>query len=266
MARMMNARPAASKPRYDARVTDPVRTRRALPDEVAASIQARILDGTLAPGELLPPERELATQLRVNRSSVREALKKLEQLRLVDIQRGSGTRVKEAEHASFDVVFPMLLLGGQPNPSRIRDLLELREALLAGVLRLALERAGDSELELGVKSTRRAAGVELSDEEFLDALRELPVMFARMTHNQVILILANSVARFLSAGSQQRERIQVAAERPKLRPLLQRLALAVAARDAETAERAARELARRVGRLIEAAITPAKVDPPQPAR
>lgn len=262
----MNVRPAASKPRYDARVTDPARTRRALSDEVAASIQARILDGSLAPGELLPPERELATQLRVNRSSVREALKKLEQLRLVDIQRGSGTRVKEAEHASFDVVFPMLLEGGQPNVPRIRDLLELREALLGSVLRLALERAGDAELDLGVKSVRHAGGLELSDDEFLDALRELPVMFARMTHNQVMLILANSVTRFLATGSQQRQRIEVAAERPKLRPLLQRLALAVGARDAETAERAGRELARRVARLIEAAITPPKVDPPHSAR
>ncbi|MGH9884465.1 MAG: FadR/GntR family transcriptional regulator, partial [bacterium] len=266
MARMMNVRPAAIKPRYDARVTDPVRTRRALSDEVAASIQARILDGTLAPGELLPPERELATQLRVNRSSVREALKKLEQLRLVEIQRGSGTRVREAEHASFDVVFPMLLEGGKPNAPRIRDLLELREVLLAGVLRLALERAGDAELELGVKCARRAAGLELSDGEFIDALRELPVMFARMTHNAVLLILANSVTRFLAAGSLRRERIEVASERPKLRPLLQRLALAVAARDADTAERAGRELQRRVSRLIEAAIAPVEVDPPHPAR
>jgi DNA-binding FadR family transcriptional regulator len=266
MARMMNARPAAIKPRYDARVSDPVRTRRALPDEVAASIQARILDGTLAPGELLPPERELATQLRVNRSSVREALKKLEQLRLVEIHRGSGTRVLEPQHASFDVVYPMLLEGGRPNVPRIRDLLELREALLASVLRLALERAGDAELELGVKSARRAAGPELSDDEFLDALRELPVMFARMTHNHVLMILANSVTRFLAAGSLRRERIEVAAERSKLRPLLQRLALAVAARDADTAERAGRELQRRIARLIEAAIAPAKVDPSHPAR
>lgn len=263
---MMNVRTAAIKPRYDAPVTDPLRTRRALPDEVAAGIQARILDGSLAPGALLPPERELASQLRVNRSSVREALKKLEQLRLVDIQRGSGTRVKEAEHASFDVVFPMLLDGGAPNVQRIRDLLELREALLAGVLRLALERASDADLELGVTSARRAAGLELSDDEFLDALRELPVVFARMTHNQVLLILANSVARFLAAGSLRRELYEITAERPKLRSLLQRLALAVAARDADTAERAARELQRRVAKQIEAAITRAAVDPSHPAR
>jgi GntR family transcriptional repressor for pyruvate dehydrogenase complex len=245
-------------------VTASPKTRRALPDEVAARIQAQILDGSFAPGDRLPPERELATQLRVNRSSVREALKKLEQLRLVDIQRGSGTRVKEAEQASFDVVFPMLLAGGQPNVKRIRDLLELREALLASVLRLALERAGDAELELGVSSARRAAGAELSDDEFLEALRELPVMFARMTHNQVLLILANSVARFLAAGSLQRGGSRSRRSASSGRCCAARARGGRARR--RHRERAGRELARRLGRRLEAAIAPAKVDPSQPAR
>jgi GntR family transcriptional repressor for pyruvate dehydrogenase complex len=48
--------------------------RRLLPEEVAAQIQAKILDGSFAPGDRLPPERTLASQLHVNRSSVREAL------------------------------------------------------------------------------------------------------------------------------------------------------------------------------------------------
>ena len=51
-----------------------------LPDAVADQIQTKILNGTIRAGDRLPPERELALQLGVNRSSVREALKKLEQL------------------------------------------------------------------------------------------------------------------------------------------------------------------------------------------
>jgi GntR family transcriptional repressor for pyruvate dehydrogenase complex len=50
--------------------------RTVLRDEVAERIQSKILSGALRPGDRLPPERELAERLRVNRSSVREALKK----------------------------------------------------------------------------------------------------------------------------------------------------------------------------------------------
>ena len=135
----------------------------------------------------------------MNRSSVREALKKLEQLRLVEIQRGSGARVQDAEHASFEIV-PALLGDGRPNPARVRDLLELREVLLPGLLRLALERASDAELEACVAQLCAAPrAVEHSDDEFLaDLSRAARSRFARMTHNRVILILAHSVTRFLS--------------------------------------------------------------------
>ena len=103
--------------------------RRLLPSEVAAQIRAKILDGSFAPGDRLPPERELASQLHVNRSSIREALKKLEELRLVDIQQGSGTRVRATEQASFELVFTMVFPAGPENVHWIRELLELREVL-----------------------------------------------------------------------------------------------------------------------------------------
>lgn len=239
---MMNVAPVRIKPR------------RPLPDEVAAQIQAKILDGSLSPGERLPAERELATTLRVNRSSVREALKKLEQLRLVSIQRGSGARVQDAQHASFEIVCSMLVEGDQPNPARIRELLELRDVLLPGVLQLALERASDAELETCVASLRQVGSLERSDEEFLDSLHELQVTFARMTHNRVLVILANSVKRFLAGRGPRSDPGSLVAERQKLRPLLQRLGVAISARDTETAGRAGRDLLRRSTKLVETGI------------
>ncbi len=230
--------------------------RRPIPDEVASRIQAKILDGSFAAGERLPAERELASQLRVNRSSVREGLKKLEQLRLVDIQRGSGAHVQDSQHASFEIVREMLSDAGRPNLARIRDLLELREVIFPGLLRLALERASDAELESCVELMRRAAAQELSDGEFLDALGALPVVLARMTHNRVLVILSNSVMRFLAERGPRRELSDQNADRRKLRTLLQRLAVAVAARDAETAARSGRELLRRLTKLLEAGFRP----------
>ncbi|MGY1813378.1 FadR/GntR family transcriptional regulator [Blastococcus sp. SYSU D00820] len=62
-------------------------------DTVASRLERQILDGTLAPGDRLPPERELAESLGVSRGSVREALRDLAVRGLVDRTRGRGTTV-----------------------------------------------------------------------------------------------------------------------------------------------------------------------------
>ncbi len=221
------------------------RPRIPLPDEVVSMIRRKILDGSFAPGERLPAERDLAASLRVNRSSVREALRKLEELRLVEIQRGSGARVRDAEHASFEIVSPLLLEGGERGLARIRELHELREVLLPGLLQLALRRASDAELESCVASLRDLTRPERSDGEFLESLLELQVLFARLTHNRVLRILANSVTRFLGEHGPLPDSGEIVAERRKLRSLLERLGVAILARDSETADRVGRELLRR---------------------
>ena len=136
-------------------VSGETKLRRLLPSEVAAQIRAKILDGSFAPGDRLPPERELASQLHVNRSSMREALKKLEELRLVDIQQGSGTRVRATEQASFELVLTMVFPAGPENVHWIRELLELREVLLA---RRAAHRARARDGRRDRRRRRRRSG------------------------------------------------------------------------------------------------------------
>jgi len=238
---------------YDGRVSDETRLRRLLPSEVAAQIRAKILDGSFAPGDRLPPERELASQLNVNRSSVREALKKLEELRLVDIQQGSGTRVRSTDQASFELVWTMVFPASPENVTWIRELLELREVLLPGVLRIGLARATDSELAAAEAEVRRVADPALGAEAFVDGLRELQGVIARLTHNRVLILLANSMMRFLAQRPLVHDMLEMVADRRPLHPLLQRFAIAIAARDSDTAHRAARDILRRVTRLVVAA-------------
>jgi DNA-binding FadR family transcriptional regulator len=234
-------------------VSGETKLRRLLPSEVAAQIRAKILDGSFAPGDRLPPERELASQLHVNRSSIREALKKLEELRLVDIQQGSGTRVRATDQASFELVFNMVVPAGPQNVTWIRELLELREVLLPGVLRIGLARATDAELELAVAEIRRVADPALGAEGFVDGLRELQGVIAKLTHNRVMILLANSMMRFLAQRPLVHDMLELVQDRRPLTPLLQRFAIAVAARDVDTAHRASREILRRVTRLVIAA-------------
>jgi GntR family transcriptional repressor for pyruvate dehydrogenase complex len=245
--------------------------RRLLADELADRIQALIIDGTYGPGDRLPAERELAEQLGANRGSVREALKKLEQLRLVDIQQGSGIRVRPLEEASLDLVMRMLLVDGRPNLPWIRDLMVLREALVPAVMRLAVERASAAELEEFSAHLQNVADPALSDAELQHALGDMGELSARMTQNRVVLLLTNSLRRFFEQAPLSVLNVALAMDRATLVPGLKRLAVAVDARDADSAVRATRDLLRRAHTSVLDALGDAKaeaseVDPPGPTR
>ncbi len=226
----------------------PHATRSVLPDAVADQIQSKILDGTLRAGDRLPPERELALQLGVNRSSVREALKKLEQLRLVAIQQGSGIRVQSPDEASFDLVGATLFPSGRPNLTRIGDLLELREILFGGSMRLALERASGGEIEEVVGQLHRAADPDLPDEDFVQALSGLQDALARISGNRILVLLSNSLGRFTSQAGFRSASTLVARDRRAVVSLARRLAVAMEARDVERAQGFLMEILRRVTR------------------
>src|SRR5262249_46240188 len=67
--------------------------REKLADQVAASLEERILDGTYAPGSKLPVEFDIAADLNVSRTVVRDAVRALATRRLVDVRQGLGTIV-----------------------------------------------------------------------------------------------------------------------------------------------------------------------------
>jgi GntR family transcriptional regulator, transcriptional repressor for pyruvate dehydrogenase complex len=69
----------------------------ALTDEAITRIKSMILDGELKPGDRLPPEAELSTHMGLSRSSLREAVKALELIKVLDVRRGDGTYVTSLE-------------------------------------------------------------------------------------------------------------------------------------------------------------------------
>ncbi|MET4783253.1 FadR/GntR family transcriptional regulator [Glaciihabitans sp. UYNi722] len=69
----------------------------AVTDEAILRIKDMILSGELAPGDRLPPEKELSERLGLSRSSLREAVKALEVLRVLSVKRGDGTFVTSLE-------------------------------------------------------------------------------------------------------------------------------------------------------------------------
>lgn len=146
-------------------------------DQVAGAIREAILNGDFPPGERLPAERELATQFDVNRSSVREALHRLEAWGLVDIRHGGGVTVADFLAASGLHVLPWLLApNGEPDPELMRDLLGVRVAMLEYTASEAAAKADDgdvSELERALAQLEAASGarsIQEADFVFFEAL------------------------------------------------------------------------------------------------
>ncbi|HWU47579.1 MAG TPA: FadR/GntR family transcriptional regulator [Humibacter sp.] len=69
----------------------------AVTDEAILKIKDMIISGELSPGGRLPPEKELGERLGLSRSSLREAVKALEVIRVLDVRRGDGTYVTSLE-------------------------------------------------------------------------------------------------------------------------------------------------------------------------
>ncbi|WP_309069637.1 FadR/GntR family transcriptional regulator [Microbacterium sp.] len=69
----------------------------AVTDEAIKRIKEMIVSGELTPGSRLPPEKDLAERLGLSRSSMREAVKALEVIRVLDVRRGDGTYVTSLE-------------------------------------------------------------------------------------------------------------------------------------------------------------------------
>src|SRR3954470_12686904 len=101
-------------------------------DRVFRDLCESIVSGRYAPGEKLPTQRTLAADLGVNMAPVREAVKRLEQLELVEVRHGDAMRVRDwREHGGLDVVGHVLFRAGGLDGDTLAALLEARRLMLS---------------------------------------------------------------------------------------------------------------------------------------
>lgn len=211
-------------------------------DTIVRQLEARILEGTLRPGERLPPERELAQRLDVSRPSLREALQKLEALGLVETRQGGGTYVSAV--LAPTLTDPLVQLF-QRHPETVYDLLEFRQALEGIAAFYATRRATAADREI---LERRFAAMDEAHrradpvaEAAADA--ELHLAIAEAAHNVVLLHIMRGLFDLLRRGIvSSRERLYT---REGVREVLLRqhraLYEALLAGDAEAARTAAHD-------------------------
>jgi GntR family transcriptional repressor for pyruvate dehydrogenase complex len=117
---------------------------RSLSEQVFEQVAAEIITGRYAPGSQLPAERALTVVFDVNRHVVREALKRLEQIGLVKISQGGGTKVLDFKrHAGLDLLAVMseYARAGDDVAAIWLAVLEMRAAIAADAARLCALRA-----------------------------------------------------------------------------------------------------------------------------
>jgi len=163
----------------------------ALTDDAISKIKAMILDGRLRPGDRLPRESDLAEQLGISRGSLREAVRALSMIRILDVRRGDGTYVTSLEPELLLETLTFVIDFHQD--SDILDLFEVRRALepLAAEKAARLMTADDAADLLTLVDS---VGIEDSVEAWVDNDMEFHHRIALAADNGVLCLLADSVA------------------------------------------------------------------------
>jgi GntR family transcriptional repressor for pyruvate dehydrogenase complex len=167
-----------------------------LSDEVATTIEQRILEGTLKPGDRLPSERELAVELGVSRPSLREAIQKLVARGLLNTRERGGTHVTDRLDAHFTDPWGQMLSG---HPDLHRDMLEFRQMLEGQAAYWAADRCTDVDIRL--LDEAHAALQAQYDGTSLDGSIDADLRFhqaiAEASHNMLISHLNASLMKVI---------------------------------------------------------------------
>ncbi len=130
-------------------------SRATLPQEIVKALTDLIMRGAWKPGDLIPSEKELAIRFRVGRSTVREAVKSLVVLGVLEARAGEGSFVREATSELLSGAFRWGLLLGERN---LDDLVDVRVLVEVECARRAAERRESDTLHQLVEFASRHGG------------------------------------------------------------------------------------------------------------
>lgn len=226
--------------RYLGRIETPPRLR--LSDSIVSRIERLVVDGTLRPGDALPPERELAQMFTVSRPSLREAIRKLETKGLLQPRRSGGMQVVDTYVPTLTDPLAHLL---SEYPEVRFDVLELRHALEQVAASQAARRATAEDckrIKMCIKELRKAAA-EDDPLSFAACDAAFHLALADASHNLALSHVTRGLFNLLhSSIGASIERLWDRAEAcRKLNDQHEAIWLAIRARDPEKAMRAARE-------------------------
>lgn len=200
---------------------------------VFKKLVGHIVEGDWKEGDRIPPERDLSEQLGIGRASLREALKALELVGILESRVGDGTFVcPRSEFLSR----PLLWAITGTDRSELRDLVEARRILEEDIAALAAERATNEEL-LRIRAAVTDLRSHLDDPaDALELDMRFHVAIAEAAHNQILLnavqLLRNLMRNWILL------KLQIPSVIPKVLQQHERIHLALLQRDSVEAREA----------------------------
>ena len=170
--------------------------RRSLTDGIVEQITALIASSVLKPGDRIPSEKQLCRQFRVGRTSVREALRSLCVMGVLESHAGEGTFVSlsPARHLERALQWGLLL-----DRKVVEDLVETRLMLESQTAYLAARKATKEDLRHIEQATRGMEGSLEDRERYLESDLRFHLGIARATQNSILHTLLTTIGGYLQA-------------------------------------------------------------------
>lgn len=162
--------------------------------EIVRQVKTMISEGRLKSGDQLPPERELAEKFVVSRTSVREALRALESLGLVEIRPGEGTFVREV---SVETLIEPLALVMVSQREALAELFEARRLIEPALAALAARRATPEDVQEMERILEAQAKEVAAGRTGLEQDAEFHAAIGAAAHNRAITRIAHAVMDLL---------------------------------------------------------------------
>lgn len=163
-------------------------------EKVSDQIKYLIITGDWQPGRRLPAEIELANQFGVSRPTLREALRQLNLLGLVDIRHGEGNFVSYPDAESFmGPLLPLLI----ENKDNILAITEARNMIEVKTASLAASRASEEEIESLSNYLQQMLASNNNKEQFAKTDHLFHKQISLATHNPIIIKMYQAIEDLL---------------------------------------------------------------------
>ena len=170
-------------------IFSPIKTSK-IPDEVYKQIVSMISSGQLKPGQKLPPEREMASDLGISRQSIREALYRAETMGLIEVRQGEGSFVLSSVLESLKPPLTILL---EEEVERIFEFLEVRKLIEGWCAEKASTEATAEDLKKMEEILAKMERIALADKEWEKVDVEFHVSVAAATHNVIAMHIMDAL-------------------------------------------------------------------------
>ena len=164
--------------------------------QVADQIQGLIVADSLRPGDKLPGERELAEQMGVSRTVIREAIRVLSDRGLVSVKSGCGTYVRELSHKDAAASIELFLKLRQ-SPESFQHVYEVRrmiEVEAAGLAALRADQEDHASMETAIDGMADNKG---DPQKYAECDLAFHAAVAAATHNELFGILLSPISELL---------------------------------------------------------------------